>query len=55
MGAQLTGRNQNGQPIHALVKEIKENSVVLDFNHPLTGTTLIFDIKVLSVEPAKTN
>ena len=55
VGAQLTGRNQNGQPIRALVKEIKEISVVLDFNHPLAGKTLIFDITVLSVTPAKTN
>ncbi len=55
VGAQLTGRNQNGQPVRAVVKEIKEKSVLLDFNHPLAGTTLIFDIKVLSVTPAKAN
>jgi len=30
-------------------------TVILDFNHPLAGKTLNFDIKVLSVAPAKTN
>jgi FKBP-type peptidyl-prolyl cis-trans isomerase SlyD len=34
-----------------VVKEIKENTVVLDLNHPLAGKTLFFDVKVLGVEP----
>lgn len=55
VGTWLQGRNQNGQQIRALVKEIKENMVVLDLNHPLAGKTLNFDVKVLSVTPAKTN
>ena len=55
VGTWLQGRNQNGQPIQALVKEIKEQVVILDFNHPLAGKTLNFDIKILSVTRAKTN
>ncbi len=55
VGTWLRGRNQNGQHIQALVKEIKENIVVLDLNHPMAGKTLSFDVKVLSVTPAKTN
>ncbi len=55
VGTWLRGQNQNGQQIQALVKEFKENIVVLDLNHPLAGKTLIFDIKVLSVTPAKTD
>jgi FKBP-type peptidyl-prolyl cis-trans isomerase SlyD len=34
------------------VHEIKENTVVMDFNHPLAGKTLLFDIKVTEVKPA---
>jgi FKBP-type peptidyl-prolyl cis-trans isomerase SlyD len=49
VGSLLVGENQAGQPIQAVVKEIKEKVVVLDFNHPLAGKTLIFDVKVLSV------
>jgi FKBP-type peptidyl-prolyl cis-trans isomerase 2 len=32
------------------VKEIKEATVVLDFNHPLAGKTLFFDVKILGVQ-----
>jgi|SRR3990172_4117716 len=53
VGSSLVGQTSTGQPILAVVKEIKEQVVVLDFNHPMAGKTLIFDIKVLSVEPPK--
>jgi FKBP-type peptidyl-prolyl cis-trans isomerase 2 len=33
------------------VKEIREKTVIIDLNHPLAGKTLVFDVKVLSVEP----
>ena len=32
------------------VAEIKEGAAVLDFNHPLAGKTLTYDITVLAVE-----
>jgi FKBP-type peptidyl-prolyl cis-trans isomerase 2 len=32
------------------VAEIKEDKVVLDFNHPLAGKTLTYDVTILSVE-----
>jgi len=53
VGSRLVGQTQTGQPIQAIVKEIKEQVVVLDFNHPMAGKTLIFDIKVLTVETPK--
>ncbi len=36
--------------IPAMISEIKEDSVILNLNHPLAGKTLIFKIKVLKVE-----
>jgi FKBP-type peptidyl-prolyl cis-trans isomerase SlyD len=32
------------------VAEIKENTVVLDLNHPLAGKTLTYDVTIISVE-----
>lgn len=33
------------------VARIDGDKVYLDFNHPLAGKTLVYDIKVLSIEP----
>jgi FKBP-type peptidyl-prolyl cis-trans isomerase SlyD len=52
VGAKLTGQGPQGQMIFAQVTEIKDNTVVLDMNHPLAGKKLIFDVKVLKVEDA---
>ena len=51
VGAPLSTRGPNGEQMVIHVHEIKEKSVVLDFNHPLAGKTLNFDVKVLEVEP----
>ena len=34
-----------------MVKEIKDKTVVVDLNHPLAGKTLVFDVKVLGIDP----
>ena len=52
IGAKLTGRGPQGQPMYAEVKEVKDKTLVLDLNHPLAGKKLIFDVKVLKVENA---
>jgi len=54
VGTRLMARNQAGETRPVTVKEIKENTVVLDLNHPLAGKTLVFEVKVLGVEPPKT-
>lgn len=36
--------------IPVTISEVKENSVILNMNHPLAGKKLIFKIKVLKVE-----
>lgn len=40
----------DGGAIPAIVWEVKEESVVLNFNHPLAGKTLQFDVKIVSVK-----
>lgn len=50
VGSQLTGTASNGQTRSVRVKEIKDKSVVLDLNHPLAGKTLVFDVRIVSVD-----
>jgi len=48
-GVTLPMINSEGERINGSVLEIKENVVVMDFNHPLAGETLHFSGKVLDV------
>ena len=50
VGAQLQGQNEQGQVFTARVSEVRDEKILLDFNHPLAGKTLYFDIKVLNVK-----
>jgi FKBP-type peptidyl-prolyl cis-trans isomerase 2 len=51
VGMQLMLSNDQGQQFPVVVAEVKENSVVLDANHPLAGQDLIFDIEMMNIEP----
>lgn len=55
VGAELEAKSPDGQSLFPRVKEVKGDSIVLDFNHPLAGKTLYFDVKVLDIKapPAK--
>ena len=52
VGATVKGDAPNGQPLlAAIVAHQPENeTVVLDFNHPMAGKTLNFEIEVVSIE-----
>ena len=52
VGATLQGKDAQGRVVHPKVTEVKEQVVVLDFNHPLAGKTLTFDVTILDVEAA---
>lgn len=54
VGTKLVARNQTGEARMVVVKEVREQTVVLDLNHPLAGKTLHFDVKILGVEAPKT-
>jgi FKBP-type peptidyl-prolyl cis-trans isomerase SlyD len=51
-GMRLRMRDQAGQVYPAYVAEIRPEGVLLDFNHPLAGETLHFDVKVATLRPA---
>lgn len=56
---QMPGEVEVGMPLQAqtemgmvqfVVKEIKDETVVLDANHPLAGKKLIFDLELVSID-----
>lgn len=49
-GAQLQAQNPQGQMVYPVVKEVKDETIVLDFNHPLAGKELNFSVKILDIE-----
>jgi FKBP-type peptidyl-prolyl cis-trans isomerase 2 len=44
--------DEDGDFYEATIKEIKDDAVVLDFNSPLAGKTLEYDVEVISVRAA---
>ena len=54
VGTQLEGTTTDGRKVYPRISEVKNDTIVLDFNHPLAGKTLYFDVKILDVAQATT-
>lgn len=52
VGAVLAASSPQGMVVPMTVRQIKEKTVVMDMNHPMAGKTLVFDIKVVDIQPA---
>lgn len=52
VGMILQAESPEGESFPAMIKEIKGDVVVMDFNHPLAGKKLTFKIKILDVSDA---
>ena len=50
-GMQLMMNNGQGQQFPVVIKEVGEETVLLDANHPLAGEDLIFDIELVEIVP----
>lgn len=50
VGTPLATRDEQGRTRRLTVHKIEGETATLDFNHPLAGKTLVFDVKVLEVE-----
>ena len=51
-GETITGTDPDGDEMDFLIKEVKKDTVVLDFNDPMAGKTLHFDVTVREVRAA---
>jgi len=49
VGAIISFEQQNGAELPGVVREIAGDSVTIDFNHPLAGQVVTFDIEILNV------
>ena len=52
IGTQLELHDQDGNPMHARIDKVGEETVRLDFNHPLAGKELFFDVKITGLRAA---
>lgn len=50
VGAAVYGRNDEGQEIIATIVSFDDENIKLDFNHPMAGKTLNFEIEVETIE-----
>lgn len=53
VGAMLMTKGPDGRGVPIRVAEVKEKTVVVDFNHPLAGKTLNFDVTIKDIKAAE--
>ncbi|HEY9185680.1 MAG TPA: peptidylprolyl isomerase [Salegentibacter sp.] len=50
VGMGLVSKTPDGQEMNLVVKEVKDESIVVDGNHPLAGKDLVFDLEVVEIK-----
>jgi FKBP-type peptidyl-prolyl cis-trans isomerase SlyD len=50
IGAHVQGQGPEGQVVRGQVKRLQDDKATIDFNHPLAGKTLFFEVKVLDIQ-----
>ena len=51
-GMSLYGQGEDGSTVQVVVKDIKDDTVVIDFNHPLAGKDLMFSVAISNIRDA---
>ncbi|MEA3396103.1 MAG: peptidylprolyl isomerase [Chloroflexota bacterium] len=51
-GMAFVAEDKSGETYPMFIKEVKPDSVLVDYNHPLAGETLHFEVTVVDVRPA---
>ena len=50
VGMELVSKSQDGQEQIVTIAEVKEESVVVDANHPLAGEDLTFEVELVNIQ-----
>ena len=52
VGMQFMAHSPEGQPVPFVIKNVETEDVTIDFNHPLAGKNLNFDLELVDVRDA---
>ena len=52
LGMELFGEGEDGSTVRVSVKDIKDDSVTIDYNHAYAGKDLLFSLNLLDTRPA---
>lgn len=50
VGMGLVSKSPDGQEMNLVVTDVKDNTIVVDGNHPLAGKDLVFDLEVVEIK-----
>lgn len=52
VGVELAVEDEDGEAVSAVIEEVGKDTVSLNFNHPLAGKDLVFDVKIAALRAA---
>ncbi|WP_152208341.1 FKBP-type peptidyl-prolyl cis-trans isomerase [Marinobacter changyiensis] len=52
-GVMISFADARQQELPGVVQHVEGDQVTIDFNHPLAGRTLVFEVEIIDVEPAQ--
>ncbi|WP_163558325.1 FKBP-type peptidyl-prolyl cis-trans isomerase [Halomonas sp. NO4] len=55
VGTVMSFADPAGGELPGVIKSVEDTRVEVDFNHPLAGRTLTFEVEVVDVKPAQTH
>ncbi len=50
-GVILGFNTPSGEEVPGTIREVRDDEVLVDFNHPLAGRPVIFDVEILDIQP----
>lgn len=53
-GTVLGFTTPSGEEVPGTIHELRDEEVVVDFNHPLAGRPVVFDVEIVDIQPGET-